>query len=108
MKTNQLNRGHERRIMYIENKDGDLDGVSARVGWVEVSKSGRTIYYRGKTLQRHKSGGIGGSYFDAKAGEEYWLSGITKKGTNTYPREPSISMEVDEDALKTYHQLVPK
>jgi hypothetical protein len=37
--SNQLTRGEKRRVMYVENKDGDVDGVSARIGWVTFSKS---------------------------------------------------------------------
>lgn len=32
MKTNQLNRGLRRRVMYVENKSGVIDGVAARIG----------------------------------------------------------------------------
>ncbi len=42
----QLTRGAARRLMYIENKDGEIDGVAARIGWVEFSKTGRTVFYR--------------------------------------------------------------
>jgi hypothetical protein len=28
----QLNRGLTRRLMYVENKDGTLDGVNGRIG----------------------------------------------------------------------------
>lgn len=49
MKT-QLNRGLKRRLMYVENKAGDIDGADARIGWVSFSKTGRTVYYRGREL----------------------------------------------------------
>ena len=58
MKINQLTRGETRRVMYVENKNGDIDGAVARIGWVEFSKSGLTVYYRGRTLKRAKGGGI--------------------------------------------------
>ena len=58
MKTNQITKGETRRLMYVENKDGEIDSAVARIGWVEFSKSGRTIYYRGRTLKRAKGGGI--------------------------------------------------
>lgn len=83
MKTNQLTQGQNRRIMYVENKDGDIDGASARIGWVEFSKSGRTVYYRGKSLKRATGGGIKGNHIDEDTGEEYWVSGIKKRGSNT-------------------------
>jgi len=44
MKNNQLTKGEKRRVMYVENKDGDIDGAKARIGWVEFSKTGLTVY----------------------------------------------------------------
>jgi hypothetical protein len=38
--------------MYVENKDGDIDGVRARIGWVTFSKMGLSVRYRGRTLKR--------------------------------------------------------
>ena len=32
MKSNQLTRGLKRRVMYVENKNGDIDGAAARIG----------------------------------------------------------------------------
>ncbi len=32
MKKNQLTRGENRRVMYVENKDGELYGSDARIG----------------------------------------------------------------------------
>lgn len=46
MKKNQLTRGENRRIMYVENKDGDIDGVPGHSGWVTFSQTGRSVYYR--------------------------------------------------------------
>lgn len=39
MKSNQLTRGEERRLMYVENKNGDIGGVHGRIGWVNVFSS---------------------------------------------------------------------
>jgi len=36
--------------MYIENKDGEIDGANGRIGWVSFSKTGKTVYYRGREL----------------------------------------------------------
>ena len=49
MKNNQLTKGLERRVMYIENKQGFVDGARARIGWVEFSKFGCTVYYKGRS-----------------------------------------------------------
>lgn len=70
MTTNQLTRGESKRVMYIENKNGDIDGVRARIGWVSFSKSGLSVYYRGRTLKRLKGGGVRGNYFDEATGED--------------------------------------
>jgi len=101
---NQLTKGESRRVMYVENKDGDIDGVAARIGWVEFSKSGQTVYYRGKSLCRIKGGGVAGNHFDEATGDEYWISGIKKRGSNTHWAEP-VNVEIDDDALAEYKKL---
>lgn len=101
---NQLTKGETRRVMYIENKDGDIDGVNARIGWVEFSKSGLTVYYRGRSLKRIKKGGVSGNHCDEETGEEYWVSGIKKIGSNTHWAEP-IDVFIDEDALEEYRRI---
>ncbi len=105
MKTNQLTKGEKRRVMYVENKDGEIDGIDARIGWVTFSKSGRSVYYRGKILKRAQRGGIRGNHFDEKTGEEYWISGIKKRGSNGHWAESSI-ITVDEDALEEYKRIL--
>lgn len=45
------------RIMYIESKGEGLNGA-ARIGRVTFSKSGRTIYYRGRSFYRIDGGGF--------------------------------------------------
>jgi hypothetical protein len=96
----QLNRGLGRRIMYVENKDGMIDGVKARIGWVTFSKTGQTVYYRDRTLQ--KGNGISGNFFDVETGEEYWVSGVKRRGSNAHWAENAIGIEIDADALEEY------
>jgi len=90
--------------MYVENKDGDIDGVSARIGWVTFSKTGRSIYYRGRRLQRSAGQGVRGNYFDAATGEEYWVSGVKRRGSNAHWAEP-VAIEVDADAADAYRAI---
>ncbi len=104
MKTTQLNRGLQRRLMYVENKDGEIDGVNARIGWVEFSKTGQTVYYRGRKLQKAGGQGIRGNFFDIDTREEYWVSGVKKRGTNVHWAE-SATVEVDSDARAAYRAL---
>jgi hypothetical protein len=104
MKNSQLTRSQTRRLMYVENKEGHIDGVPARIGWVKFSKTGRTVYYRGKSLQVSKGGGVRGNFFDIETGEEYWVSGVKKRGSNAHYAEP-VDPVVDDDALEEYNRL---
>ncbi len=90
--------------MYVENKDGDIDGVSARIGWVEFSQSGLSVYYRGRTLKRAKGGGVSGNHYDDETGEEYWVSGVKKRGSNAHWAE-SVDIAIDEDAKEEYERI---
>lgn len=85
------------RIMYIECKGEGLEGPG-RIGRVRLSKTGKTIYYRGRTLQSLK-GGYKANYYDVDTGESYWISGCKKKGDDTL--YPGI-IEIDEDVRKEY------
>ena len=99
--TTQLNRGLSQRLMYVENKNGTIDGSDARIGWVTFSKTGQTVYYRDRTLQRNGGRGIRGNFFDTVTGEEYWVSGIKKRGSNVHWAEKA-TVTVDPDAVDAY------
>ena len=104
MKANQLTQGQGRRVMYIENKHGLIDGARARIGWVEFSKSGRTVYYKGRVLHNIGGSGIAGNFMDEETREEYWVSGIKKRGSNARQGD-SLHPVVDEDARQEYERL---
>ncbi len=74
--------------MYVEQKtDGDRslgDQGPAEIGEVTFSKTGKTIYYKGKTFQRIKGGGVFGNYVCLEDGNEYWISGVKKRGSNRH------------------------
>ena len=92
--------------MYVENKQGDIsDGCSAFIGWVTFSKTGQTVYYRGKALKKAKGGGISGNFFDEETGEEYWVSGVKKRGSNTHWAE-STRIQIDNDAQDEYNKII--
>lgn len=101
----QLTRGLSQRLMYVENKNGSIDGADARIGWVTFSKSGRTVYYRGRELLRMKGGGVRGNYFDCETREEYWVSGVKRRGSNVHPHE-RVAVLVDPDAADAYAELI--
>lgn len=70
-------------LKYIELKSGYSDDGPAWIGYVRSSKSGRTVYFNDRAYQPLRGGR--GSYFDVESGEEYWISGIKKRGSNRHP-----------------------
>ncbi len=86
------------RIMYIEDKSGDLSGPG-RIGRVRFSKSGKSIYYRGRTLQTLAGSGYKANYFDVETGAEFWVSGCKKRGGD---RLYGGLIEIDEDVREEY------
>lgn len=70
-------------LKYIELKTGYSDDGPARIGYVKTSASGRTVYFNDRAFQPLRGGR--GSYFDVESGEEYWISGIKKRGNNRHP-----------------------
>jgi hypothetical protein len=66
--------------MYIENESARPAGQSgvqgpARIGLVTFSKTGRTIYYRGKRLRNPNGSGYRTTHYDVDTGDGYWISG---------------------------------
>ena len=95
------------RIMYIELKESNkiLDSGAlsnlARIGKVTFSKTGKTIYYDGKTFQSLKGRGSKSNYLDIEADEEYWISGCRKDGLDRLYDE-RLPIEIDEDVREEY------
>ena len=100
----QLTKGKEKRLMYVENKKGPIDGYKARIGWVTFSKTAKTIYYRSRTLSRIKGGGARGNYACEETGQEYWVSGVKRNGTNLHFAGAS-SFHIDADAIDEYDAI---
>jgi hypothetical protein len=88
------------RIMYIENKANGLTGP-ARIGRVSFSKTGRTLYYDGKSFQSLKGAGFKSNYYDLETGDEYWISGPRKDGADRLYGE-AIATPIDEDIRDEY------
>lgn len=73
----------KRELKYIELKTGYSDDGPAWIGYVKTSASVRTVYFNDRAFQPLRGGR--GSYFDVESGEEYWISGIKKRGSNRHP-----------------------
>lgn len=88
------------RIMYIECKGGGLVG-SARIGRVQFSKTGKTLYYGGKEFRSLKGSGFKANYYDVETLEHYWISGCKKDGRDRLYGE-RLPIEIDEDVREEY------
>lgn len=86
-----------RRIMYVENKSGGLDGVG-RIGWVELSRSRRSYAYGGRNLAKTGSG-YKYNCIDTENGDAYWVSGPRKDGAD---KLYGGVVRVDDDARVAY------
>ncbi|MCB0538605.1 MAG: hypothetical protein H6608_05970 [Flavobacteriales bacterium] len=72
------------KLRYIELKSGFGDNGPAWIGIAEFSKSGKTVYFNGKALKTASGTGISGNYRDLETGDEYWVSGVKKDGTDRH------------------------
>lgn len=86
-----------KRIMYIECKDGGLDG-SGRIGWVELSRTARSYVYKGRRFNKTKSG-YKYNCIEEETGAAYWISGPKKRGGD---RLYGGIVEIDADARVEY------
>jgi hypothetical protein len=87
--------------MYIEYKGDGLSGGDARIGRVHFSKTGRTLYYGGKSFQSLKGSGFKSNYVEVETGDEYWISGCKRDGSDRLYGE-RIPIEIDDDARVEY------
>ena len=88
------------RIMYIENKSDGLTGP-ARIGRVTFSKTGRTLYYQGKSFRSLKGKGFKANHYEIETGDQYWISGCKKDGGDRLYGE-RVPVEIDEDVREEY------
>ena len=86
--------------MYIEEKAGGLTGP-ARIGRVAFSKTGRTLYYGGRSFRSLKGAGFKANYYDVETGERYWISGPRRDGGDRLYGEP-VAVDIDDDVREEY------
>ena len=72
----------KKEIRYVELKTGYNDNGPAWIGLVGSSATGRTLYFQDKAFQRVR--GCAGNYIDIETGEEYWISGVKRTGSNRH------------------------
>jgi hypothetical protein len=92
------------RIMYIESKAAGLNGP-ARIGRVTFSKTGLSIYYKGKSFFRIQ--GFKANYRDQETLDEYWISGPRRDGKDRL-YVSNIPVEIDDDVREEYWTEIRK
>ena len=88
--------------MYIERKANETTG-EARIGRVNFSKTGRTMYYDGKEFAKVKDG-IVHNCIELESGEAYWISGCKKNGTDRL--YGNIPVYIDKDIREEYWTII--
>jgi hypothetical protein len=88
------------RIMYVEGKGEGLNG-RARIGRVTFSRTGATLYYKGREFGRLGGNGFKANYFCIETGEQYWISGPRRDGTDRLYKS-DWPVEIDEDVREEY------
>jgi hypothetical protein len=98
--------------MYIENKSGSSPGSDpglagpARIGRISFSKTGRSLYYNGKTFRSLSGMGFKANFYDVDSGEHYWISGPKKNGEDgLYGPRPT---PIDPDVREEYWTIIRK
>jgi hypothetical protein len=93
------------RIMFIESKAEGLNGP-ARIGRVTFSRTGATLYYKGKEFGRLGGRGFKANYSDG-SGEQYWISGPRRDGADRLYKS-NWPVEIDEDVREEYWTEIRK
>lgn len=96
-----------REIRYVELKNSLNDDGPTSIVWVTFSKTGRTLYHRGRSLRRIVRGGVNSNQFDTMTGEEFWVSGVKGNGEDRLwaGRGP---VEIDPDAREEYEKIIER
>ena len=94
------------RIMYIEHKAGTLTGPAV-IGRVTFSKTGKTLYYKGRKFQSLGGRGFKSNYFDVETHEDYWISGCRRDGADRL-YDGGTPVVIDEDVREEYWTTIRK
>lgn len=85
--------------MYLELLTEDGNGP-AWIGRVRFSKTGHTIYYRGRTLEEAVVGP--GTHRDRDTGERFFVSAIKRDLRALHWADRAV--EIDDDAVAEYER----
>jgi hypothetical protein len=86
-----------KKLMYIEDKSSGLEGPG-RIGWVEITRTGRSYKYKGKIYKR--CAGYKYNCIEEETGNTFWISGPKKNGKDRLYGTGVV--EIDDDANEEY------
>jgi hypothetical protein len=89
-------------LIYVELKTGYSDNGPAWIGNGFYNRTRKTVYFNGNVLCR--SQGNSGNHIDLETGEEYWISGVKKNGTDRHWAGAG-AIEIDETVIDEYLAL---
>ena len=91
------------RVMYVELKTGhDIDKGPGWISRVRFSKSGRTVYFKGRTLRHFRS--FDANHYDVETGENFWISGPHRDQQDR--RYSNVPVDVDPDVADVYERFL--
>jgi hypothetical protein len=90
----------KQELKYMELKSGYNDNGPAWIGYVEFSKSGKTIYFNDHAFSGN---GHGGSH-DIETGEIYWITGIKKNGNSRHIYGRG-RIQIEDRAIEEYEAI---
>lgn len=89
-------------LIYVELKTGYSDNGPAWIGNGFYNRTRKTVYFNGRVFRR--SQGISGNHIDLETRDEYWISGVKKKGTDRH-RAGTGTIMIDESVIDDYLTL---
>lgn len=97
-----------RELKYIELKTGYSGNGPAWIGWAAFSKSGRSVYFAGKSFKRSAQA-ISGNHLDLHSRitgpDEYWISS-PKKNCQDRRGGSQSPVYLQSSALNAYLKLI--
>ena len=93
------------KLLYIELKTGYQDDGPAWIGRARFSGSGRTVYFNGRALKRSGGTASYSNHFDLETGEDYWVSGVKKDGSDRH-WAGSGKVKIERAAVEEYLAVV--
>lgn len=87
-------------LKYIELKSGYSDDGPAWIGYVEYSKTGKTVYFDDKAF----GGKVHGGCSELETGDIYWITGIKEDGNNRHIFGRGV-IQIQDTAVEEYELL---